>query len=65
MDVSSSAVPCLGLLPVSEVASHRGKEVRLVTGLPHPCGCLGDKRSPKGKKMSGEYLFRRGGDVLV
>lgn len=61
-DGSSSVIPWLGLLPVSEVASQSGKQVRLVTGLAHPCCCLGDKGAPKGEKMSEEYL---GGGVLI
>lgn len=48
-DGPSSVTPWLGLLPVSEVASQSGKQVRLVTGLAHPCCCLGDKGAPKGE----------------
>lgn len=49
-DGPSSVTSWLGLLPVSEVVSQSGKQVRLVTGLAHPCCCLGDKGAPKGEK---------------
>lgn len=64
MNVSSSVIPWLGLVPVSEGASQRGKQVRLVTGLAQPCCCLGDKGAPKEGKMSEEYLGG-GKDALI
>lgn len=64
MDVSSPVIPWPTLLPVSEVASQRGKQARLVSGLAGPCCCLGDKGAPKGEKISEEYLVGGRGALI-